>query len=75
MTKKALLQEWATAMGAQVSASATVSELEAEITHVVAKSNQDFPKYTLREGVENNWRVIREELPSTIAAVVTNLRS
>ena len=35
--------------------------------------DSDIPQYSLGEGIANNARVVREELPSVVKAVVANL--
>ena len=73
MTKKARLVAWAATLGADVPPDATAAQLEAAIENAIAKP-ADVPQFTLRDGLVNNLQVLRQELPSTIAAVAANLR-
>lgn len=74
MTKKALLQEWASAMGAQTSDAPTAAELEQAITLKIYEQKPEPPHpITFPEAVANNLQVLRDELPATARAVAKNL--
>ena len=72
MTRKPTLERWANGLGANLPASATVPELEQAIESAIHKPAE--PQYSLREGVANNWAVIRSEVPATVRAIAQNLR-
>jgi hypothetical protein len=76
MTKKALLQEWASAMGAPTSDDPTVAELEQAITlSIHAQQVEPQPPITFSEALANNLQVLRSELPGAARAVAQNLFS
>lgn len=73
MTRKATLQSWAKRLNADVSADASVAQLEAAIEVAISQPSGDEPQYSLRDGFINNARVVRRELPSTAKAIASNL--
>jgi hypothetical protein len=73
MTRKAKLFSWADALGADVPADATAAQLEQAIETAIATPSADEPQYSLRDGIAANLAVLRQELPSTLAAVGANL--
>ena len=74
MTKKARLVAWADALGADVPADATVSQLEQAIETAIAQPAEEHHQYSLRDGIAANLAVLRQELPGTARAVIANLR-
>ena len=82
MTRKSTLIEWAHHLGvvadSQQAEEMTAAQIEMGISEALVKRDRltanDEPQHSLREGVANNWGVIRQELPGTIRAVVNNLR-
>jgi hypothetical protein len=75
MTKKARLVAWADALGLDCGTDATAAQLESAIENAISQSGDsaDEPRFTLRDGIAANLAVLRQELPSTFAAVGANL--
>ena len=73
MTRKATLCAWAEALGVNPGAEATVSQLEQAIEAAIASPPAAEQQYSLRDGLRNNARVIRAELPGTVRAIAANL--
>ncbi len=74
MTRKSTLSAWASRLGANLPASATVSQLEQGIDDAIASlATTDKTGVTLAQGLRNNWQIIHQELPSAAKAVVANL--
>lgn len=71
MTLKPTLQRWADALGADISASATVQELEQAIESAIATPEPDLP--SLRESLAIHWQLARTEVPQVARAIVQNL--
>jgi hypothetical protein len=73
MTRKARLAAWAEQLGVNLPETATAAQLEAAIENAIAKPTAEAPSYSFRQGLAANLQVIRQELPSTFAAVAANL--
>ena len=83
MTRKSTLIEWGHHLGVVTDAAQgqemTAAQLEQGIAEAlvrrdrVAGEDADEPQYSLRDGIAANLAVLRQELPSTLAAVGANL--
>ena len=68
MTRKVRLQAWAAQLNAPVPADPTVAQLEQAIEAAI--SSPATTGFTFSEGLSNNLRVLKEELPGTAKAVL-----
>ncbi|NJM58307.1 MAG: hypothetical protein HC857_13965 [Synechococcales cyanobacterium RU_4_20] len=85
MTRKSTLIQWGHHLGvvldAQQGQDMTAAELERCISEALVQRDYvsageppvDEPQYSLRDGLVNNFQVIRQELPSAARAVARNL--